>query len=229
MPGVRQTMLARGDAVRLVGRRAVSGLLDLLFPPRCVGCGREGPYICAHCLDAVPHLDAPVGVNLDALEGIVAPFGMEGVGREAVHRLKYAHLRAVASPMAELLARHLTGRGLTGDLLVPVPLHPRRLRQRGYNQAELLARHVGRVLEIPVECRGLRRRTHGPPQARSAGREERRSNVAGAFEARRSFDGLDVLVLDDVATTGATLEACAAALKAAGASSVWGVAFAHEL
>jgi ComF family protein len=153
---------------------------------------------------------------------------MEGVGREAVHRLKYGHLRAVVPDMAGLLARHLTRRGITGDLVVPVPLHPRRLRQRGYNQAELLARHAGRVLEIPVESQGLRRR-HDPPQARSAGREERRANVAGTFEARRGFDGLEVLALDDVVTTGATLEACAVALKAAGASRVWGVAFAHEL
>ena len=82
---------------------------------------------------------------------------------------------------------------------------------------------------IPVDRRGLRRVKHGPPQARSVSRQDRRAMVAGAFEAARSFQGMSILLLDDVATTGATLAACATPLRAAGAVSVWGVAFAREL
>jgi ComF family protein len=131
--------------------------------------------------------------------------------------------------MGGLLAECLRAQGVSGDILVPVPLHPRRLRQRGYNQAELVAREVGRRLGVPVGRGVLKRVRHSLPQARAASREERHANVAGAFQSRRELHGLRVLVLDDVTTTGATLAACATVLQAAGVESVWGVAFAKEL
>lgn len=210
-------------------QRLVTGFLDLLFPPRCLGCGREGPCLCPECLAAAPRLQAPASGPQGPLQGIVAPFAMEGVARKAVHGLKYQNLRSVAPLMGGLLTECLRAQGVSGDILVPVPLHPRRLRQRGYNQAELLAREVGRRLGVPVDRGVLKRVRHSPPQARAASREERHANVAGAFQARRELRGLRVLVLDDVTTTGATLAACAAVLQAAGAESVWGVAFAKEL
>ena len=214
---------------RRVGGVVLTRLLDLLYPPRCVGCGREGPYLCPACLAGAVRLTAPASGRTKALEGIVAPFAMEGVAREAVHRLKYSHLRAAAPEMGKLLGGYLEEGGVAADVLVPVPLHRKRHRERGYNQAELLAREVGRCLGVEVRAGGLRRISHGSPQARAASRDERQANVAGAFEAQGSFEGLDVLVLDDVTTTGATLEACGAALGAAGAASVWGAAFAHEV
>ena len=128
-----------------------------------------------------------------------------------------------------LMASCVQKAGLEGDALVPVPLHPRRLRERGYNQAELLAQQMGRRLGVPVAARSLVRVRNTPAQARSENRETRRANVAAAFRAKDAFDGRRVLLVDDVCTTGATLEACAAALREAGAQEVWGVTLAREL
>ena len=111
-----------------------------------------------------------------------------------------------------------------------MPLHPRRERSRGYNQSLLLAREAGKVLGLPVEWNALRRLRPTPSQARSATQEERQANVAGAFVAEPALvQGQRVLVIDDVCTTGATLEACAIAMKQAGATSVWGLTLAREV
>ena len=208
-----------------VGRAA----LDLLFPPRCFGCGVEGVFVCRQCATEMPTvpLRAPLGPG-SALDGVLAPFEMSGAAREAVHRLKYRGLRALASPMARLLADRLDDAVPRADVLMPVPLHPRRFRERGYNQAELLAGELGRMLDVPVDRAGLVRVRRGAAQATSASEAERRANVAGAFEARGGSVGRTVVVVDDVTTTGATLEACAAALRQGGVGAVWGVAFARE-
>jgi ComF family protein len=110
-----------------------------------------------------------------------------------------------------------------------VPLHPRRLRSRGYNQAVLLARELGKLAGLPVEEKALRKERNTPPQARATSAHERRENVKGSFSCRpESVEGKQVLLLDDVCTTGATLEACSLVLKEAGASSVWGLTLARE-
>ncbi len=154
---------------------------------------------------------------------------MGGPVGQAVYALKYHNLRALAPALGGLMASCVQAEGLGGDALVPVPLHPRRLRERGYNQAELLAKRMGRLLGAPVAPRGLARVRYTPAQARTENREARQANVAAAFRARDSFDGQRVLLVDDVCTTGATLEACAAALREAGAQEVWGVTLAREL
>jgi len=148
---------------------------------------------------------------------------------EAVHRLKYSGLRALAAPMGAAMAQHLERHRITLDVIVPVPLHRKRLRERGYNQAALLAREVGEWLGVSVDTNGLARTGYTGPQARTATREERKANVAGAFAARRDYNGLSVAVVDDVTTTRSTLEACAAALREAGANSVVGLTFAREV
>jgi ComF family protein len=155
---------------------------------------------------------------------------MEGTIREAVHRLKYNNLRAIAPILGELLADFLDSQQVPGQVLVPVPLHRRRERQRGYNQAHLLAKEAGDRLGIPIVPQILSRLSNTPPQAKSPGAQERRANVQGSFRCLHPslVKGLEVVLVDDVCTTGATLEACAVALKEAGAASVWGVALARE-
>jgi len=119
-------------------------------------------------------------------------------------------------PLAELLYDYLASNPIPGEVLVPVPLHPKRLRERGYNQSYLLARELGKLANLPVVDDCLVRQRHTPPQARTPTVDERRSNVASAFTCRdRRLEDKQILLIDDVATSGATIDACAAALKVA--------------
>jgi len=162
--------------------------------------------------------------------GVLYSLGLDGVMRQAIYQLKYRNLRALAVPLAKLLQDYLTTSHVPGEALVPVPLHQKRLRQRGYNQSHLLAQELGKLINLPVVDDCLIRRRHALPQARTSTVDERRNNVADAFTWRdHRLRDKQVLLVDDVSTSGATLDACAAALKAAGASSVWGLALAREI
>jgi competence protein ComFC len=223
--------------------------LDLLFPRWCIGCGREGDYICGACLGKLKAITPPVCPRCgrprdddgtpagcpgcagwtDDLDCLRAPFLFEGVIRDAVHEFKYRNLRSLAPRLAGLLHRYLAS-PLPGDVLVPVPIHPKKLRERAYNQSALVARELGRLCGLPVVKDCLVRRKFTPPQARSSGISERRDNVAGAFACRDGrLKGKEVILIDDVSTSGATMNACAGALKAAGAAAVRGLALALEL
>jgi ComF family protein len=151
----------------------------------------------------------------------------EGVLREAIHRFKYRNVRGLAEPLGELLASYMVDHSLPADVVVPVPLHPARLADRGYNQSALLARELGRRLDLPVVEDSLLRVRHTRQQV-GLSIEERRRNVADAFACRDDrLAGCRVLLIDDVYTTGATLNACGEALIAAGAASAWGLTLAH--
>jgi competence protein ComFC len=220
--------------------------LDLLFPRFCLGCGKEGSYICTACRETLPvivppscpHCGRPVPGGGEcgrcrgdekSIDGIRAPFIFEGVIRRAVHELKYNNLRDLAPDLAALLHAYVRSNSVPGEVYVPVPLHPRRLRERGYNQSALLARELGRLDGVAVEEGCLVRTVFRPPQVRTASVEERRRNVAGAFACRdRRLAGKRVVLIDDVLTSGATLGAGAGALKAAGVVSVWGLTVALE-
>lgn len=230
---------------QLIGLKRIA--LDLLFPKRCVGCGREGDFICLSCRQLLTLIKHPVcptcgrphpnGVLCPScvdwqsrIDGIRSPFVFDGVIRQAIHELKYRNLRALAVPLAELLYDYLSGNPVPADVLVPVPLHPKRWRERGYNQSGMLAIELRKLSGLPVVDDCLLRRQHTSPQAKSASVNERRSNVTDAFICRDSrLQDKHVLLIDDVSTSGATLDACAAALKSNGAASVWGMVLAMEL
>jgi len=149
---------------------------------------------------------------------------------QAILELKYRNLRALAGLLARLLYDYLGDSPLPAEVLVPVPLHGKRLRERGYNQSRLLARELSKLSDLPVVDDCLIRQRHSSPQARTPNVDERRSNVADAFACRdRRLKDKQVLLIDDVSTSGATLDACAEALKASGATSVWGLALAKEV
>lgn len=162
------------------------------------------------------------------MDGIRAPLLMEGLIEDAIYHLKYRNLRALAPELAEILYRYLQTHPLPGDSLVPVPLHPRRLRSRGYNQALLLASELGKLSGMEVDDGLLKRIKDTPPQAEATGLEQRRLNVADSFDCRGDVAGAKIILIDDVATTGSTLSACAEALKQAGASSVWGLTLTRQ-
>ena len=221
--------------------------LDLLFPQWCVGCGKEGEFICSSCRRSLPRIIPPlcpmcgrpqtsrilcpgcVGWQTD-IDGIRSPFRFETVIRQAIHQLKYRNLRALAQPLARLMRDYLISNPISGELLVPVPLHPKRLRERGYNQGSLLAHELGKLIGLPVVDNGLIRQRFTSSQARAATVAERKRNVTGAFSCRdETLRDKQVLLIDDVATSGATLGACAMVLKEAGAASVWGLVLAREI
>jgi ComF family protein len=209
-------------------------LLDLLVPPRCVGCGGRDSWLCRSCRADLPMLpEQSCRVCAAPLAGPVQrcpscyrtppPVGRvhaalrhDGVARQLVLGLKYRGGRHLVAPLADLVAPIVPG-GV--DLLVPVPLHESRLRQRGFNQSELLAREVGKRTRRPVLVGALERVRETPSQT-GLSPAERVENVRGAFAAVDRLDGRHVLLVDDVCTTGATLYASARALKRAGAASV---------
>ena len=163
------------------------------------------------------------------MDGLSSAFLYQSPIREAIIALKYRGLTALSGELAELLADHVRKRRFDVDVIVPVPLHRRRQRERGYNQSEVIGRGLGRLLGIPVDIKALSRLRSTAPQAQQASRDERLRNIEGAFAARReTVQGQRALLLDDVCTTGATLNACALALRAAGAQAVWGLTIARE-
>lgn len=160
---------------------------------------------------------------------IIAPFLYVDTSpiHKAIKALKFGNLRAIAPELGTLLAQHFARTPIKIDLIVPVPSHPRRLRSRGFNQAELLASEVSQTIDIPMDSNLLIRIVNSPSQLQATSRDERWDNVQGDFQSIVSADGLRVLLVDDLVTTGATMSACATALKDAGASSVVGLAVAR--
>lgn len=225
-------------------KRAGKTALDFFLPLYCVGCRREGSGICRDCLAGISELQAYCEVCAqpgDArrcrrcsnsplpIDGIRALYSFEGVIRSAAHAFKYRNYRALAPELAGLMASRLKSARILATLLVPVPMHPRRERSRGYNQAALLADELGRLTGIPVGQDVLKRVVDSLPQVQRASRADRMRIAEGTFSAAKSVDGESVLLIDDVVTTGSTMGACANALRDASADSVWGLALAREV
>jgi ComF family protein len=189
-----------------------------LEEPLCRRCGVE--------LDSARR-ECGCRARLRALTRLRSAVAFEGPIESAVHRFKYEGWRRLAQPLGELLAERLVVEGLPARRLVAVPLHRERLRQRGYNQAELLAADLRRRLAIFAPAGELVRTRPTPPQV-GHDRLRRFENVSGAFEWHGPrLDGEAMLLIDDVATTGATLDACARALREAGSGPVTGVSVAR--
>ena len=203
----------------------LAGLRDLLVPPRCAGCGAMGSWYCVACRDA----SDPIARRRGALV-LTATGAHEGPLREAIHRLKYANEPGLAAELGALVAQRIAADlaiGVRLDALVPVRLHPRRERERGYDQAWALAAVAASMAGVPVRA-AIHRLRSGPAQA-TLGQLDRRANVHGAFAGiAGSLRGLQVGLIDDVATTGATLLDAAAAARACGARGVRAYVVAFE-
>ncbi len=211
-----------------IAKRALRSGLDVLFPVRCVGCGRSGAYICVACLAKARRPPPSPPPESGPLADVLVPFAYAGVVRTAVQHLKYRGLRSLVPEMARPMAWELAVTVPPPFTLVPVPLHPARRRERGFNQAELLARELARLLDAPLSTGALRRTKDTSSQVSTSTRAERLRNVRDAFAATDGMDGATVVLVDDVTTTGATLLAAAQALLSAGAARVYGLTFAHE-
>ena len=228
-------------ALRAVGTAFVTGLLDLLSAPQCAACDHDlndRSVFCRTCADSVVRAEPPYWPMAPAavLGQAPSPIGVLSFGHyggaiaDALQRFKYDDRPDLARPLGALLCRTVRelrpgSRGAAAaagcDLVLPVPLHPRRLAERGYNQASLLAGQVQRELGGRLATAGLRRVKDTPPQAK-LDRVARAQNVATAFQvvAPERLRDRRVMLVDDVATTGATLLACAGALRRAGVAAV---------
>ena len=233
-----------------------STTLDLVFPPGCLACRKasaDANALCASCWREIrfierpycERLGTPFPVDLDA-PGLLSPEAIaqppvfararavahfdDGPARRLVHQLKYGDRPDLAAPMGVWMAR--AGDEILGeaDVLVPIPLHPLRLAQRRFNQSALLARAVSRCCGVPADVDGLRRGKSTAPQV-GLTRTQRALNVQGAFhvppERRISIEGRAVVLVDDVLTSGATINAASRVLLRAGASRVDVLVFAR--
>jgi ComF family protein len=215
------------------------GLLDLLLPGACAGCGRYGELLCAACVvslraatagaDRFAAADPGIVVG-DAMELAMAAFVHDGTMRRVLQRLKYGGAGRLAAPLA--LAAHPALQRLIAQSgpahLVPVPVHETRRRQRGYNQAELLAIELGRLAGLPVLDLLVRHRP--TTRQHGLGRAARLHNLRGALGMRGASRSPPVaIVVDDILTTSATLEACAETLRRNGAHRIFGFAVAREV
>jgi competence protein ComFC len=231
----------------LIKRQLGKTIADFFFPPRCIECAKFGSLLCEGCIKKLPWIMPPFCRKCGkpetsgelcsscwsatiSIDGIRSAFRFEGTIRKTIHEFKYYNLKALSNAIAELLFTYLKNNPVPGDFLLPVPLHRRRLHQRGYNQSYLIARELGKLINLPILQKGLIRITDSKPQAQASNVSERLRNVYNAFSCSSTiFSGKRLILIDDVCTTGATLEACTIALKAAGASQVWGLTIAREI
>lgn len=199
-------------------------MLDLLFPPKCPFCGKlleKGHSLCPDCQRTLPWLTGGAGEKeVELTAGCVTPLRYEGAVREGIHSYKFGGKSARAAAFGTFIAQCVREHGVRADLVSWPPLSKKRLRERGYDQAELLARRVGRELALPVAA--TLTKAHRPAQSGLEGEGARRANLLGAYTALapEGFRGKTILLVDDVVTTGATLSECARTLRLAGAEAV---------
>ncbi len=225
-------------------------ILDLLFPLSCLGCGQEGVWFCSSCRAGLKFLPpacflcgwagvlprTPAGRTCvscrdkTALSCFLSPFSYgDKMPRELIHALKYLRITPVAPILAGLVRDYQAYYSLrfpSEAVLIPVPLHPKKERVRGFNQSLLIANALAADLGLAV-LPGLKKVKSTRPQVELSG-EERKKNVEGAFLWQgENLESQSVILVDDVKTTGATLEEAARVLKKAGAKEVWAITVAH--
>jgi ComF family protein len=225
-------------------RSFINALIDFVYPPLCISCKRllerGSDYVCPDCWHSIQIAsnESPLFretanklVTSGFVDGLISlyVFEKEGAFQVIVHNLKYAGVQALGLELGRRLGKIVVENGMQANGIVPIPLHRRKLRERGYNQAEIIARGVSEVSGIPVRCDLVRRKKYTKTQT-VLSLIERRENMENAFEVapnRTSEVRNNVfVVIDDVVTTGSTMIACAGALRASGALRVIGASVA---
>jgi len=221
--------------------------LNFLFPPRCVSCGKGGVFLCRKCHNKLIYLQTPLCVRCSKpiragticskcqsqtwnIDGICSVFKYGGAIRQAIIQFKYKNIKALDDPLSHFMMGYLRKHSLSFDIIIPVPIHERRLRERGYNQSLLLAKKLSHMTRLPVVEASLIRTKNTPHQASSDSVKQRRENIRNAFKCvNHDISGKRILLIDDVCTSGATLNSCATSLKSASAALVWGLTLAKEI
>lgn len=214
--------------------------LAWIFPNKCVGCSALGAYLCRNCLNKVHFYQHPIcpGCNYEiaklgihkaciknsSLDGLIATSRYEGVMKQFVRQIKYRGYFNMIPSAAKILAESVSGRFDGSLVITSVPLHTKRLRVRGFNQSELLARELAKILKLPYSNLIVKKRA--TKQQAELNRQARLVNLDNAFEITKTPPKKLILV-DDVCTTGATLSACAKTLKKSGSIQVYGLVLCH--
>ncbi|MBI2617608.1 ComF family protein [Candidatus Gottesmanbacteria bacterium] len=219
-------------------------ILDLLFPPRCVGCGKIGNYFCKSCVAHIerisqqicpvcarPALDGRTHIRCltsYGLDGMYAAVYFRGPIKKAIHLLKYQHVYDIVPSIIEMFDISFFSSLPPFDFLTPVPLHPSREKERGFNQSLLLAQGLGERIHVPVIPTSLERVENTKSQA-DLSLEDRKKNTRNAFivGSKKELTGKCLGLVDDVGTTRATLSECAKVLKRNGVKIVWAIVVAH--
>lgn len=216
--------------------RLFQQILEFVFPRKCLGCKKAGTFLCEECLQKIPthqiqHCPvclkkSPMGAvcktclgwELDGLF-VVAPYSQKSLLQKCIKTMKYRSAYSLAKILGKWMRTHWP---LSKAILVPVPLHSSREKMRGYNQAEFLTREIGEAQKL------LKRIRNTPPQAELS-REDRLTNLKNSFELSHEYNLLNkkFILVDDVCSTGTTLNECAKVLRQAGATQIWGLVLAR--
>lgn len=208
-------------------------ILDLLFPKFCINCGKEGSYLCEDCFSLIDiserqvlgdHIGPPLHWATSYDNFIV---------KKLINQFKYEpYIKELAKPLSSLIVAHLINLNKQSSfqdfILVPIPLHKKKLKKRGFNQANEIAKELSKFLKISVFSDILIKIKQTPSQTELK-KEQREKNIKGAFLCQKPefIQARKILLVDDIYTTGSTLEECARALQSAGAKQVWGVVVAR--
>jgi len=242
-------------------KKSLKFILDLFFPKKCLGCGKAETYICDSCVDKIeisqnnqcPFCDRPIPdtqicqpcqKNYYLSRLIWAVHYYNPLIQKLIKIFKYHYIKELAKPLAKLLIKRLgsispiSTISTNSTIIIPIPLHKRKLRERDFNQTELLAKEIAEHFYLPLETNILKRKKYTPQQAKTKSQKKRKETLENAFEINKEFikkcvaenqnllrDKIIILV-DDVFTSGATLSEAAKVLKRVGAKEVWGLVIA---
>ena len=219
-------------------------LLNLLFPRRCVSCNKLGSYICNNCRKQIKYIEFPFcpvcrypslyGLihprceRVYSLDGLFVPTHYSGPVKKAIRLMKYRFVSDLLQELTDLLFNNLHPFLKSADYLVPVPLHPKKEKERGFNQSILIAEYLGKIINLPVRPDVLSRIIYTKPQF-GLRVQERKTNVKNIFTVFHTeiVCNKKIILVDDVATTFSTLNECTKTLKRNGAASVFAVVLAH--
>lgn len=236
--------------------KSLAFVLDILFPKKCLGCNQAGTYICKNCLQKIEIKESkhcpicsypsPRGKICSSCQQkthlkrlLWTTSYSHPLVKKLIKTFKYQYVKELVEPLSELLIKKLQNVPITSEMIIaPIPLHKRKLKKRGFNQAQLLAEKVADQLAINFQPQLLKRKRHTPPQAKIKDRQQRKQALKNVFEISPEFErqcieenknllkNKTVIVIDDVFTSGATLLEAAKVLNSAGTKQVWGLVIA---
>jgi len=205
-------------------------ILNIFFPIHCLGCNQEGSFICFNCFNKLP-----LNTELPSNNLLIASYYEYPLIKKIIHRYKYDFVKELAKPLGLLMIKKLNNFpnnfNKNNSILIPVPLHKKRLKWRGFNQSELLAQVISQELNIPVINNILIRNKHTLPQVKLENSKQRKENIEQAFQINPNFknnlENKTLILIDDVSTTGATLKECTKALKSLKPKKIIGLVVAR--